>query len=168
MASGVDLSRGNTLTATIAAHLAVLRLEDLPHPPLADRVDDQIGAEVELRAAVEQLLRLPDVQQAHLDQPVGKLLVAGRGVRIGLVPLRPAHARPGLVELLLRQQTAGHGTLLKRRPIGTAHWRIDPRTPDPESDSTSTLARSGPVGKLFWPPVGIWSETSSQFRVIQE
>ena len=93
MASGVDLSRGKHLDRHDASHLAVLRLEDLAHSALADRVDDQIGAEIELRAAVEQLLGLPDVQQPHFDQTVGEL--AGRSAARSRRARRPpTSARP--------------------------------------------------------------------------
>ena len=87
MASGVDLSRGSTLMATMRPIFACSRLEDLPHAPLADRIDDPVGAQVELGAAVEQLLGLPGVQQPHLDQPVGKLLDRSAKRRVGLVSL---------------------------------------------------------------------------------
>lgn len=111
-------------------------LEDLPHSPLADRVDNQIGAQVELGAAIEQLFCLPNVQHADLDHAVGELPIARRGVLVGLVPFGPAHARSGLVELLLHQQTARQGAPLKHRWFEVAHPSSAPavrRTPESHS-----------------------------------
>ena len=122
-----DLHRHN------AAERRMLGLEDLPHSPLTDRVDDPVGAQVELGAAVEQLFHLPGVQQSPLDDLIGELPVGRRQVGIGLVPFRPTHARPGLVELRLRQQPAGQRALFERRSFQVAQryfkasW-ISPRT----------------------------------------
>ena len=96
-----------------AAERGMLGLEDLPHSPLPDRVDDPVGAQGELGAAVEQLFRLPNVEHSPLDDLVGQLPVGGRQIGVGLIPFGPTHARPGLVELRLRQQPAGQGALFE-------------------------------------------------------
>ena len=54
----------------------MLGLEDLAHAALADRVDDLIGAEIELRAADLELFGLPAIEPAHLDQLGGQCIVA--------------------------------------------------------------------------------------------
>ena len=51
-----------------APHDRVFGLEDLAHAALADRVDHVVGAEIELRAAVAQLLDLPGVELAAGDE----------------------------------------------------------------------------------------------------
>src|SRR5262245_5175814 len=46
----------------------MLSLEDVPHPAVADRVENAIRPERELRPPVPQLLGLPGVEIAQLDQ----------------------------------------------------------------------------------------------------
>ena len=62
-----------------AAHQPVLGLEHLAHAALADRVDDLVGSEVELRAADLELLGLPAIEPAQLDQLGGQLCVVDYG-----------------------------------------------------------------------------------------
>ena len=97
-------------------------LEDLPHPPLADRIDDAVRPQGELGAAVEQLLGLPGVQQAHFDQPIGELLVAllvaGRRLFGRRCTFRPAKGGPSLGDLLPVKQAAGQGTMLEGGALG--------------------------------------------------
>ena len=107
-----------------AAGFAVLRLEDLAHAALAERIDDPILIQIELRAAVEQLLGLPGVQHVHFHQPLGELLVARRCAGIGFVPLRPAHGRPSLVELLFIQQPAGQCAFFENGSFAGRHWWV--------------------------------------------
>ena len=45
-----------------ASHQRVFGLEDLSHPPLADRIDNAIGPQVEANAASQQLLGLPAIK----------------------------------------------------------------------------------------------------------
>ena len=49
------------------AHQTVFSLEHLAHTPLADRVDDLVWPEIELRATGFELLGLPAVDAALFD-----------------------------------------------------------------------------------------------------
>ena len=104
------------------ARLACLRLENLAHSPLTDRVDDAIRTQVELGAAVEQLFYLPSVQQSPLDNLIGNLPVGRWKVRIGLIPFRPAHPRPGFVELHCVNRPLAKA-LFEGRSVQIAHRR---------------------------------------------
>ena len=100
MASGVERCRGKHLDGHDAPHQAVLGLEHLAHAALADRVDDLVGAEIEFRAADLQLLGLPAIEAAQLDQLGGQL--RRRRFRSRCRPGRPASrsASLGLENLL--------------------------------------------------------------------
>ena len=62
-----------------AAHHRVLGPKDLAHPPLADRVDHLVRAEIEFRPPAFELLDLPGIEPAHRDQLGGQaFVVVGR------------------------------------------------------------------------------------------
>ena len=84
------LRLGQHLDRFDAAQQLVLRLEHVPHAALADRVHDAIRPEREFRAPFLELLDLPAIQVAQIDQPLAEHFV---GDLLGGERRRPTRRR---------------------------------------------------------------------------
>ena len=106
-----------------AAEHFVLGLEHVAHAALADRVDDAIGAERELGAAFLQLLDLPAIEIAELDQPLAELFVEHFGDGLRTVGRGVHESGKSIVQLLPGQQAACERRVLEH---GFGHGRVLP------------------------------------------
>lgn len=86
------------------SHHRVDALEYVGHPPFADRVDQVVGAQVELGAAGVELFDLPPIEGAILQESLGELLVGHFVERANAAigggaprPRRPSVGRPSPV-----------------------------------------------------------------------
>ncbi|OYV87501.1 MAG: hypothetical protein B7Z73_10010 [Planctomycetia bacterium 21-64-5] len=93
-----------------AAHQRMLGHIDVAGAPLAERIDDAIRAESERAPSGGQLCRLPRVQPPHGDELDGQIVI-GEGLPRGR--FSSSQYLPGLLQVVLRHQTAGHRAALK-------------------------------------------------------
>ena len=80
---------------------------------MADRVKDAVRSQRELRPTMPQLLGLPGVEVAQLDELLAEDVVRQIVERANPRSQRVDHRMPGAVNLLLRQQSAGETGFLK-------------------------------------------------------
>src|SRR5690606_6334477 len=101
------LTAGEYFDRFDAAEKLMLGLEDMPHAPPANGVEDPVGAERELRTSFLQLFDLPGVEEAKLYEATADRVVGDFTGRHAPLVAEVAGRDNRAVDLLRRHQSAG-------------------------------------------------------------